>query len=169
MRQTPSIRHRDLAPRPLELPPKRRPDIDGLPGLRRSSQSTDLTWLEPKTRKTRGAVHRTQIFLVPETERTTRFHVFVHLHFERRLLRMFTPALKPISVALAYREILDDARFIPIVADTPEEITGMRLSKFDKPVVHNRRLLRRIYWNRQEESTQSTPGGRRLEVTDDAG
>ena len=39
-----------------------------------------------------------------------------------------------------------DARFIPLVADTPYSLKGMRLGKYDKPVIHNRKLLRRIYW-----------------------
>ncbi len=84
--------------------------------------------------------------MVPETERTTWFHVFIGTRLEDRRLRWIGPLVKKAAVALAWLEIRDDARFIPTVADTPEDMKGMRLGKYDKPLVHNHKLLRQIYW-----------------------
>jgi hypothetical protein len=52
-----------------------------------------------------------------------------------------------VVTAIAWGEIRDDARFIPTVKHTPSSMRGMRLGKFDKPLIHNRRLLDRIYFD----------------------
>lgn len=46
----------------------------------------------------------------------------------------------------------DDRRYIPAVAETPFDFTGMRLDKFDKPLIHNHKLLERIYWGKAPKS-----------------
>jgi phenylpropionate dioxygenase-like ring-hydroxylating dioxygenase large terminal subunit len=105
-----------------------------------------LYWSDPQTHQRRGMTARPVIFMVPETERRTRFHVFVHTRIDDRRLRLISALVKKAAVALAWAEVLDDARFIPTVADTPFELQGMRLGKYDKPLVHNHKLLRDIYW-----------------------
>jgi hypothetical protein len=47
---------------------------------------------------------------------------------------------------------MDDARFVPNVASTPFEMKGMRLGKYDKPLVHNHRLLRSLYYGEKAEA-----------------
>jgi hypothetical protein len=42
--------------------------------------------------------------------------------------------------------VAPDAAWIVSVARTPLDLGGMRLGKFDKPVIRNRRLLQSIYW-----------------------
>jgi hypothetical protein len=91
---------------------------------------------------------RSAIFMVPETDRTTRFHVFITTKITSRRLRLMRPIVDRAAWGLAWWEILDDARFIPTVADTPEDMKGMRLGKYDKPLVHNHKLLRSIYWSK---------------------
>jgi phenylpropionate dioxygenase-like ring-hydroxylating dioxygenase large terminal subunit len=88
---------------------------------------------------------RAVIFMVPEGVARTRFHVFASAQDAHPLRGRFSDALKPVTLALIFREIWDDARFIPTVAHTPWSFKGMRLGKYDKPLVHNRRLLERIY------------------------
>lgn len=105
-----------------------------------------IWWSDPATREPRGATTRSAIFMVPETERTTRFHVFITTKITSRRLRLIRPIVDRAALGLAWWEILDDARFIPTVADTPEDMKGMRLGKYDKPLVHNHKLLRSIYW-----------------------
>ena len=105
-----------------------------------------ISWSDPKTGKVRGATTRSTICMVPETERTTRFHVFITTKVVSRRLRLIRPIVDRAAVALAWWEIFDDARFIPTVADTPEDMTGMRLGKFDKPLIRNHKLLRERYW-----------------------
>ncbi len=106
----------------------------------------DIFWSDPKTGESRGVTTRSVIFMVPETDRTTRFHVFVNTRITRRRYRVIAPVLNRLAVGLAWWEIRDDRQFIPTVADTPEDMKGMRLGKYDKPLVHNHKLLRRIYW-----------------------
>jgi len=118
-----------------------------------------LYWTEPGTQRRRGITARAAIFMVPETDRTTMFHVFVGMRIEDRRLRLFAPALRKLAVALSWYEIRDDARFIPTVADTPEDQRGMRLGKYDKPLVHNHKLLKQIYFGEDQVVPISTVRG----------
>lgn len=113
-----------------------------------------LYWTAPEDGRRRGMTAKAAIFMVPETERTTRFHVFVTARIDSFRLRLVAPIVKKSAVLLAWAEVLDDARFIPTVADTPEDMKGMRLGKYDKPLVHNHKLLRRLYW--AEDPTLAT-------------
>jgi hypothetical protein len=118
-----------------------------------------LYWTEPGSQRRRGLTARAAIFMVPETERTTVFHVFVTTRIEDRRLRFFAPLVQKLAVALSWYEIRDDSRFIPTVADTPETLEGMRLGKYDKPLVHNHRLLKQLYWG--DDDVVSLPTIRR--------
>lgn len=104
---------------------------------------------EPERRV--GATLRANIFMVPETERRTLMHVFVSLRYESAALGAMRAALDPLAVSLAKHEIDDDARFIPTVANTPRSMQGMRLGRFDKPLIHNRKLLDTIYWGGEQQ------------------
>ena len=61
-------------------------------------------------------------------------------------LRPFLPLAAKAALGLTWWEVRDDARFIPTVADTPYSHKGMRLDKYDKPLVHQRKLMERIYY-----------------------
>jgi hypothetical protein len=56
------------------------------------------------------------------------------------------PVVKRAALLLAYNEVRDDARFISTVARTPFDLTGMRLGKCDKPLIHNHKLLETLYY-----------------------
>lgn len=106
-----------------------------------------ISFLHPDRDELVGVTLRAMIFMVPEEERTTQMHVLVWLRYHDRRLAAMRRLADPLALALARREIEDDARFIPTVADvTPDTMRGMRLGKYDKPLIHNRKLLRRIYW-----------------------
>lgn len=90
--------------------------------------------------------HHFAIFMVPETPRTTRFHVFAFLKLMDPRFRPLMPVVRRAQRVLAWFEIRDDARFIPLVADTPYSLKGMRLGKYDKPIIHQRKLIERIYF-----------------------
>ncbi|HET6583302.1 MAG TPA: hypothetical protein VFG69_07640, partial [Nannocystaceae bacterium] len=115
-----------------------------------------LFWTAPGSAKRRGITARATIFMVPETERTTMFHVFVATRIEDRRLRFIAPAVRKLAVALSWYEIRDDSKFIPTVAETPEDLHGMRLGKYDKPLVHNHKLLRQLYWGDDDVVPLST-------------
>jgi hypothetical protein len=98
---------------------------------------------------------RSVIFFVPETETKTRVVVFtfVRLH-ERRLLPLM-PIIRRATLILGRWEVLDDQRFIPVVANTPFELKNMRLGRYDKPLIHNHKLLKRIYLGETEVDAET--------------
>ncbi|WP_163863888.1 Rieske 2Fe-2S domain-containing protein [Myxococcus eversor] len=105
-----------------------------------------VSWESP-TGKQRPFITRANIFFVPETEKTTRLHVFSFLRCVQPLLTPFLPVAARVAMELTRWEVVDDARFIPTVAGTPYSHKGMRLDRFDKPLVHQRRLMERIYFH----------------------
>ena len=89
---------------------------------------------------------RTAVFMVPETDATTRFHVFIFASvapgsFLRRLL----PVVRRAALFIGRREVAADAAIVRHVR-TPDSLEGLRLTKFDKPLVHNRKLLDALYF-----------------------
>lgn len=105
-----------------------------------------IHWSNPVDGAARPLLTRYVVFMVPETEKTTRFHTFVFLKTDSRWQKAMLPILKKVALVIAGKEVADDARFVPLVADTPIDPRGLRLGRFDKPVVHNRTLLRSLYF-----------------------
>ncbi|NMO20891.1 Rieske 2Fe-2S domain-containing protein [Pyxidicoccus fallax] len=94
----------------------------------------------------RPFITQANIFFVPETARTTRLHAFSFLRCTIPAMRPLLPLAAKAASALTWWEVRDDSLFIPTVADTPYSHKGMRLDRFDKPLVHQRRLMERIYY-----------------------
>jgi phenylpropionate dioxygenase-like ring-hydroxylating dioxygenase large terminal subunit len=122
-----------------------------------------VSWEAPDGRK-RPFITRANIFFVPETARTTRLHVFSFLKCVVPAMRPLEPVAALAAATLTRWEVRDDARFIPHVADTPYSHKGMRLDRFDKPLVHQRKLLERIYFRAGTEAapvplTREASGG----------
>lgn len=103
-----------------------------------------VSWVSPLGRE-RPVCARAVIFMVPETATTTRFHVFNFVRLAQPRLRFLLPLIRRVALGLSWWEIRDDARFIPTVAQTPFSFQGMRLDRYDKPLVHNHKLLQRLY------------------------
>lgn len=103
-------------------------------------------WRDPHTDAVRPMSIKSPIYFVPETERTTWLHTFVFARLTEPLLDRMFPLLRHVATAVAWGEIRDDARFIPTVKNTPKDLRGMRLGKYDKPIIHNHKLLQRLYW-----------------------
>jgi len=114
-------------------------------------------WVDPKTSVTRPLRITSPIYFVPETGSSTILHTFVFAETGEPYGRFF-PLLRHIVTAIAFGEIWDDARFIPTVKHTPRSMRGMRLGKFDKPLVHNRRLLDRLYFANLDEVANADDG-----------
>ena len=104
-----------------------------------------LSWTSP-TGQPRPAAMRAAIFFVPETERATQIVTFAWSRLADARYRRLMPLVRAAALALAWKEVHDDVRFVRHVADTPFDLAGMRLDKYDAPLVHNHRLLRRIYF-----------------------
>ena len=109
-----------------------------------------LSWFAPGAQAPRPLSTRFSIFMVPEDERTTVFHTFLHVKIAPGPYRLVAPLVRAVALWLGHREIAFDGRFIPTVADTPFAFDGMRLGRFDRPLVHNHKLLERIYWGAPE-------------------
>jgi phenylpropionate dioxygenase-like ring-hydroxylating dioxygenase large terminal subunit len=113
-------------------------------------------WEDPKTGAARPLTARTAVFLVPETETTTRFHVFVFFKVAAgSWFNWIIPIVRFAALRIGINEVEADARLSATVANTPLSLEGMRLGKFDKPVIHNRKLLQKVYWG--EPSTGTEP------------
>ncbi|MCP3139229.1 Rieske 2Fe-2S domain-containing protein [Pyxidicoccus xibeiensis] len=115
-----------------------------------------VSWTSPSG-KARPFITRANIFFVPETVRTTRLVVFSFLRTEVPSMRPLLPLAAKAAVALTWWEVRDDSRFIPTVADTPYSHKGMRLDKYDKPLVHQRKLMERIYYRVGAEAQPPAP------------
>jgi hypothetical protein len=105
-----------------------------------------LHWASPGGAR-RPVTSRFAIYFVPETDRTTVLHVLSYAKIDKpfQLLRPIVNALVP---RIGASEVMDDQRFVRHVAHTPFEFTGMRLGRFDAPLVHNRKLMKSIYFGK---------------------
>ena len=114
-----------------------------------------ISWTSPAG-ELRPLIYRAVIFFVPETAKTTRLHVMTFLKLSDPRYRPLLPIVRRAALALGWLEVRDDALFVPHVADTPFDLKGMRLGKFDKPLIHNHKLLRKLYW--ADEAETVSPG-----------
>jgi len=105
-----------------------------------------IHWTDPSGESVRPAQLFAPIFMVPQDSDSTLLFVFLFAKLDSPWLRLLRPLVHRGATSMIRKEIRDDAVFIPNLADTPLSMEGMRLGKFDKPLIHNRRLLERIYW-----------------------
>ncbi len=62
--------------------------------------------------------------------------------FQRRI----RPVIHWLARHIAGMELERDARLTGLVSQASSTLRGMRLSRFDQALIHNRRLLRTLYW-----------------------
>jgi phenylpropionate dioxygenase-like ring-hydroxylating dioxygenase large terminal subunit len=104
-------------------------------------------WTSPSTGRRRPLSARTAAFMVPETDRTTRFHTFVFVRSdEGTVFRRVMPLVRLMARAFVWSEWLYDARWVRHLADTAPDLKGLRLGKYDKTVIRNRKLLKSVYF-----------------------
>lgn len=111
----------------------------------------EMRWTSARTGRERPFRTRSAVFLVPEGPRVTRLVVFTFVAASP-VFRPALPLVCRLTAALGRREIDDDARFLATMTWVPTGLSGQRLARFDKPLVHNRRLLDRIYWGERDGS-----------------
>jgi phenylpropionate dioxygenase-like ring-hydroxylating dioxygenase large terminal subunit len=104
-----------------------------------------LTWRDPRTDAARPFAIRVAICFVPETDRRTQIvsFMFTRLDGKSRVPRRLLDAA---ALAMGWKEVWDDARWVRHIADTQLGFEGMRLTRFDKPLAHNRRLTDELYY-----------------------
>lgn len=103
-----------------------------------------LHWASPSGRR-RPVTSRFAIYFVPTDDATTVLHVIAYAKIEPPF-GFLAPIVHAVVPRIGASEVGDDRAFIAHVADTPFGFEGMRLGRFDEPLVHNRRLMRRIYF-----------------------
>jgi hypothetical protein len=62
-----------------------------------------------------------------------------------------------LAFALGWKEVWDDVRWLRHIAGTQSGFEGMRLTRFDKPLAHNRKLADALYYG--EPLVQLRKGG----------
>src|SRR5437868_14447759 len=128
-----------------------------------SSAGTDSSW-QHRMPALRAALHA--VFMVPETDAATRFHVFIFASVApRSFLRAMLPLVCRAALFIGRREVAADAAIVRHVR-TPDSLEGLRLTKFDKPLVHNRKLLDALYFGvpRTRPSAEREPSCSREEL-----
>lgn len=103
-----------------------------------------LSWRSPEGRR-RPFSLRAAVCFVPETDRRTNIVSFLFSRLDgRRLLpRRVRDTL---ALALGWKDIRDDARWLRHLATTPPGFEGMKLTPFDEPLAHNRALTESLYY-----------------------
>jgi phenylpropionate dioxygenase-like ring-hydroxylating dioxygenase large terminal subunit len=114
-------------------------------------------WRDSRTGKDRPIRTQAAVFLLPESDRQTRVQMFVFVRIAPSLQSRFAPLFRFMAVRVAKMELRRDATIIAPLAGSPMEIEGMRLTRFDKALAHNRKLLRCIYWAERGESPAAIP------------
>ncbi len=110
----------------------------------------DIRWTQGRDGPPRPIITRTPIFFVPVNDTVTHVVVFTFVKVAVPALTPLLPLIKPAAVVLGWLEVRDDRRFISTVAATPPDLKGMRLGRYDKPLIHNHKLLQRIYWGQPQ-------------------
>lgn len=104
----------------------------------------ELSWCDPTTGARRPFSIRVAIVFVPRSERSTHIVSFLFTRLARRSLVPRT-LLDGAAYAMGWKEVWDDARWVRHIADTQRGFDGMRLTRFDKPLAHNRKLADALY------------------------
>jgi phenylpropionate dioxygenase-like ring-hydroxylating dioxygenase large terminal subunit len=92
------------------------------------------------------AMSRVRIFFVPIGANRTRLHMFQYAKYINPKYNFLLQLFKPTLVGWAKKDIMNDFHFTKKIAHVPYEFHGMRLGKYDAPLVHGRRLLKKIYF-----------------------
>lgn len=102
-----------------------------------------LHWASPNGRR-RPVTSRFAIYFVPLDDHSTVLHVIAYAKIDAPF-GFLAPIVHAVVPRIGAAEVMDDRRFVHHVADTPFEFTGMRLGRYDAPLVHNRKLMKQIY------------------------
>lgn len=105
----------------------------------------DVHWTRASDGRPGPLRTRNVFFLVPETDATTRLNAIVAVQTAPGY-RWLLPLAKRTGLWITAAVAQQDRKYMPLLSGTPKETDGMRFGRFDKPVIHNRRLLERIYW-----------------------
>jgi phenylpropionate dioxygenase-like ring-hydroxylating dioxygenase large terminal subunit len=113
-------------------------------------------WRDGQSGRDRPVLTRAIVFLVPETAGTTRAQMMIFMKIAPSAQALFRSLFHRLAIRIARTELNRDAAFMVHVASAPSTLQGMRLTRFDKALIHNRDLLRSIYWQETEQVPRPT-------------
>jgi phenylpropionate dioxygenase-like ring-hydroxylating dioxygenase large terminal subunit len=102
-------------------------------------------WRDRRSGQARPITTRAAVFLVPEAEMRTQLRMFLFLRIAPSPYRRLGRAMQWLARHIAAKELARDVRLIEAVASAPGTLRGMRLTRFDQALIHNRKLLRAVY------------------------
>ncbi len=108
-------------------------------------------WRDAKSGCERPIITRPAVFLVPETATRTRIQMLLFLRIGPSLQRWLRPLMHALARHISSIELTRDVQLIEAAATAPSTLQGMRLTRFDRALVHNRRLLQALYWEEAAE------------------
>jgi phenylpropionate dioxygenase-like ring-hydroxylating dioxygenase large terminal subunit len=111
-----------------------------------------LRWFDARTGAPRPLAARFSIFMVPEDERTTVFHTFLHAQIAPGFYSWVAPLVKAVTLYLAHREIAFDGRFIRRSPTHRSNGAACASASSIAPSSHNHKLLEKIYWGTPQPS-----------------
>ena len=123
-------------------------------------------WQDPETGAPRPITTRAAVFLVPETASTTWLHMIIFVRIGPSVQRRFRRAVHWLARYIAGKELKQDAWILGHVAAAPFDLQGMRLTRFDRALVHNRKLLRTVYWQGGEGAGRVEPSAHAVETVE---
>ncbi|MCR9142120.1 MAG: Rieske 2Fe-2S domain-containing protein [bacterium] len=115
-----------------------------------------ISWEKKDGRGKRPLATASTVYFVPETDGRTTLHFF----FQYRLsaLRFLEPIVKRSIPFLAWKEAIDDKRFLEsAMQDASADLKGMKLRKFDRPIALHRKLLHERYLRGTKIGAGSAP------------
>jgi phenylpropionate dioxygenase-like ring-hydroxylating dioxygenase large terminal subunit len=113
-------------------------------------------WTDPATGRRRPIAAKTVPFMVPQGDRETLYHTFVFVGIDpSSLFASLRPVVRQVARRFVSYEWERDAAWVARLADTATELKGLRLGRFDKTVIRNRKLLRTLYFGEAEGPSAS--------------
>ncbi len=102
-------------------------------------------WVTRRTGRKWWLENENVYFLVPCGKEQTWLHAFTYTEIPRHL-RPFSFLIKLFSNALTRNQIVEDEKFYPAISDLPFSFRGLRLDKFDHPLVAIRKKVDPSYF-----------------------
>ncbi len=100
------------------------------------------------------SVRATSVF-IPETSNTTRLVNFPFVKIHEPRLRFFKPLVKHIARKNLLEELILDKEACEMVGDVSNDLSTMRLGARDKQLVHNRKMLEKIFYGTRTTKQES--------------
>jgi phenylpropionate dioxygenase-like ring-hydroxylating dioxygenase large terminal subunit len=113
-------------------------------------------WEDPVSGTRRPVEAQTVVYMMPVNATTTRYATFVYVKIDPSSgFRRVAPMINVLAHAFVRTEWWMDARWVRHLAHTAKDLRGLRLGKFDKTLIKNRKLLKTIYFGETEHASET--------------